>query len=279
MTFVIKDILQLSEQLKTRSDTADLDIQILLCHVLKQSRSYLYSHPEQVLSDDQQQAFFELLASRRSGVPVAYLTGLAGFWTIELSVNRHVLVPRPETELLIELALSLDSQQIGNAVDLGTGSGAIAISLAKERPEWQLTATDISAQAINVARTNAQNNNTHIEFVVGSWYEPLASRSFDLIVSNPPYIRSTDEHLQQAELKHEPLDALVSDDNGLTALSTIITGVTRHLRSGGWIILEHGYDQSDDVCALLTDNGFSEIEPHQDNNGVDRAVMARLGSA
>lgn len=276
MSASIGDILELASRLEAISDSPALDIQVILCHVLGKSRSYLYSHSEDKLPESQLTTFFELLRRRQNGEPVVHLTGTKGFWNIELSVNPTVLIPRPETELLVELALSLEQDQIKSMVDLGTGSGAIAISLARERPDWIVFATDITTGAITTARRNALSNNANVNFIQGHWCRPLADMRFDLIVSNPPYIKANDPHLAQPELKYEPLVALISDIDGLTALREIIANSKRHLNPGGRIILEHGYDQSNKVCAMLASNGYHSIEAYQDIANTDRAVMARF---
>lgn len=278
MSPVIRDILELASRLETVSDSPELDIQVILCHVLGKSRNYLYSHPDDKLPESRLASFFELLTRRENGEPVAYLTGKKGFWNIELSVNPTVLIPRPETELIVELALGLAQEQIKSMVDLGTGSGAIAISLARERPDWIVSATDITTGAIATARNNALSNNANVNFMQGHWCRPLSGMCFDLIVSNPPYIRANDPQLAQSVLKYEPVGALISDVDGLAALREIIVNSRRHLNPGGWIILEHGYDQSNKVCAMLDSNGYRSIEAYQDIANTDRTVMARFNS-
>jgi release factor glutamine methyltransferase len=274
----IGDILGLASDLESISDSPESDVQTILCYVLGKSRSHLYANLDSGLSDSQTAAFLDLLARRQNGEPVAYLTETKGFWNIELSVNPSVLIPRPETELLVELALSLPQDRIKSMLDLGTGSGAIAISLALERPHWSISATDITTGAIATARENAQNNQTEINFIKGHWCRPLSGMRFDLIVSNPPYVRSDDPHLDQPDLRYEPVEALASDVDGLAALREIILTARQHLNPGGWIVLEHGYDQSKKVCAMLDSNGYHAIEPHQAIAGMDRAVIARCDS-
>jgi release factor glutamine methyltransferase len=272
----IGDILEFNSHLESVSDSPALDVETILCHVLGKSPSHLYSHPELTLPDSQARRFFELLARRQAGEPVAYLTGTKGFWNIELNVTPSVLIPRPETELLVELALSLDQDQIRCMVDLGTGSGAIAISVAGERPQWNILATDISTEALATAHKNALSNHVKINFMEGHWCQPLANMRVDLIVCNPPYIAADDPHLAQADLKYEPAAALISGTDGLAALREIIQTSRHHLNPTGWIILEHGYDQSNSVCAMLELNGYHAIEPYQDIAKTDRAVVARF---
>ncbi len=273
----IGNLLDSASHLKSISDSPALDVQLMLCHVLEKSPSYVYSHREHLLSDNQMKTFTRLLTRRQQGEPVAYLTGKKGFWNIEFSVNPNVLVPRPETEVLVERVLALDRNQIDSVLDLGTGSGAIAISLAMERPGWTLTATDISQQAIDAARSNALAHAVDIHFIKGHWCNPLLEMQFDVIVSNPPYIKMDDPHLTQAELQYEPTEALVSGVDGLAALQEIIVRAKNHLNSGGRLILEHGYDQCAAVCTLLDQCGYSGIEIYKDYTGIDRAVEARWG--
>jgi release factor glutamine methyltransferase len=272
----IGEILEFSSRLESVSDSPALDVQTILCHVLGRPPGYLFSHPELILPDCQAKRFFGLLARRQAGEPVAYLTGTKGFWDIELSVGPGVLIPRPETELLVELALSLDQDQVRSMVDLGTGSGAIAISIAGKRPQWTISATDISTDAISIARKNARDNHVNINFIEGHWFQPLSNRRFDLIVSNPPYIDPDDPHLAQPGLRFEPEEALVSDLNGLSAINEIVANARHHLTPEGWIILEHGYDQSAKVCAMLESHGYQAISVHKDLAGNDRAAIARF---
>lgn len=274
MPATIREILA-DKPLESCSETPDLDLQLILCHVIRRSRSYLFSHPDTQISRQQEAMLRDLLERRKRGEPVAYLTGIKGFWHIDCSVNSSVLIPRPETELLMEMALELEQDQVNTALELGTGSGAIAIALARERPAWTISATDISAAALSVARHNALANGASIELLEGSWYQPVPNRRFELIISNPPYIDPADPHLLAPSLKYEPVNALVADNKGLADLAQIITESNQHLNPGGWIILEHGYDQSAEVCDMLIQKGYESIDSRQDISGNDRAVIAR----
>jgi release factor glutamine methyltransferase len=221
--------------------------------------------------------FTAWLNRRQQGEPIAYLLGWREFWSLPLEVTPDTLVPRPETELLVELALArLPADQPLKIADLGTGSGAIALALARERPQAAIIGTDISPAALQVARRNGvcfDLNN--IEWRQGDWLTPLADERFDLIVSNPPYIAATDNHWREGELRFEPFTALVSGVDGLQALRTLIAQAPNSLRFGGWLLLEHGYDQGESVPALLTACGFVEVADHQDGAGLSRCSSGR----
>jgi len=256
----------------TASDSAQLDAELLLGQVLGLSRAQLFTRPEQPLTLAQQQAFDLLVERRAAGEPVAYLVGTQGFWTLTLQVNAAVLVPRPETELLVEWALQcICDLRAPDIADLGTGSGAIALALASERPDARVIATDVSPQALALARANAQRiNGGAVEFRQGSWFVPLARARYDLIVSNPPYIAAADAHL--TALTHEPTLALTDGGDGLGCLRTIVAGASVHLKPGAWLLVEHGYDQADGVQQLFAGAGFGQIETRRDLGGQPRAT-------
>lgn len=247
----------------------------LLSHVLGKSRSWLYSHGDDALGHEATGRFEQLLARRAAGEPVAYLIGQRGFWQFDLQVTPATLIPRPETELLVELALDrLPGDQPWRVADLGTGSGAIALALAFERPNARVLTTDASVAALEVARGNAAALNLgRIEFRAGSWYEPLASECFDLIASNPPYIADGDVHLAQGDLRHEPRSALASGVDGLEAIRVLAAGAPRHLRPGGWLLVEHGWDQGDRVRALLAAAGLQDVRTARDLENRDRVSL------
>lgn len=264
------------------SDTARLDAELLLAHVLDKPRSYFFTWPEKELSDHQQTAFQQLVAQRKQGTPVAYLTGEREFWSLCLKVNEDTLIPRPDTELLVELALAqrLPDQSQAKVVDLGTGTGAIALALAHERPDWRLWAVDMSKGALAVARENAQRNRIdHVEFLQGSWCEPvlkvLGTESLDMVVSNPPYISSDDQHLQQGDLRFEPLSALASGPDGLNDIRNIAHQSYELLKKGGWVLIEHGYDQGEAVRDILGGHGFIHARTEQDLARKDRVTLAQ----
>lgn len=257
---------------ETRSEA-----EILLAHVLGRSRSWLFAWPEHEPTADQRAVYAQLIDARWRGEPIAYLTGRCGFWTLELDVTPAVLIPRPETELLVELALArlpLDREVC--VADLGTGSGAIALAIASERPQARVLATDASEAALAVARGNARRLDLrNVEFAQGDWCVALGGAMFDLIVSNPPYIASGDPHLAQGDLRFEPGSALASGADGLDAIRCILAEAPRHLVERGWLLLEHGYDQAAAVRELLTAHAFVEIDSARDVAGHERVSFGR----
>lgn len=261
-----------TRRLTDHSETPRLDAEILLSAALERSRAYLHAWPEQIPNPAQMACFTAWLKRRLGGEPVAYLLGRREFWSLELWVTPDVLIPRPETELLVELALTrLPPDQPVRIADLGTGSGAIALALAIERPLARIVATDCSPAALLVAQRNADRLGiVNVEFRQGDWGAPLAGERFDLIVSNPPYIAATDSCWQQGTLRFEPRSALMAGAEGLDALRIIIAQAPDYLLSGGWLLLEHGYDQGEAVPALLHERGFVAVTDHQDSAGLSR---------
>jgi release factor glutamine methyltransferase len=257
------------------------DAEALLLHVLGQTRSWLFAHAGDALDMDVQMAFEALAARRAAGEPVAYLIGRRGFWTLELEVTPATLIPRPETELLVELALErLPRDAAIRVADLGTGSGAIALAIASERARAQVVATDASADALAVARRNAQRLGIgNVRFVQGDWLAPLAGERFALIVSNPPYIEAADPHLAQGDLRYEPAAALASGADGLDDIRRIVTGAPAHLDAGGWLLFEHGWNQGDAARALLREAGYVQVFTAQDLEARDRVSGGRWQSA
>ncbi|WP_329889730.1 peptide chain release factor N(5)-glutamine methyltransferase [Stenotrophomonas sepilia] len=255
------------------------EAELLLLHVLERPRSWLFAHATDPLAANDQAAFEALLARRVAGEPVAYLTGRRGFWTLDLEVDPATLIPRPETELLVELALErLPPDQALQLADLGTGSGAIALALASERPRAQVLATDASPGALAVAARNAARHELdNVRFAEGGhdWYAPLQGVRFDLIASNPPYIASNDPHLEQGDLRFEPSTALASGMDGLDDIRRIVDGGQAHLRPGGWLLIEHGWDQGAAIRALFEATGFAEVQTVQDLEQRDRITLGR----
>jgi release factor glutamine methyltransferase len=248
-----------------------LDAELLLAHALGASRARLISHPEDAANPENAAQFHALVARRARGEPLAYITGRKDFWTLALQVSPAVLVPRPETELLVERALELFSAAPIRAADLGTGSGAIALALASERPAWEITATDASEEALAVARGNAKALGLQlVSFVSGDWLAPLAGRHVHLIVSNPPYVAAADPALAQPALQHEPAMALASGPEGLDALRVIAREAPAHLERGGWLLLEHGASQADAVARELVVRGFRHVRSRTDLSGHER---------
>lgn len=275
MATVRNALAQAVERLQA-SDSAALDAQLLLAHVLDKNRSWLFAWPEQQLTREQQRAFSALCARRAQGEPVAYLLGRRAFWTFEVEVSSAVLIPRPETELLVELALQLGKGLEGNVADLGTGSGAIALALAGERPDWQVHASELSAEAQSVAAANfrrAALPNLHL--LAGSWCEPLPGHDYVLIVSNPPYIDAADPHLNEGDLRFEPRSALVADDGGLADLRNIAVQASSYLVPSGYLLLEHGWQQGTAVRRLLAGLGYTEVTTHHDHGNRERVTVGR----
>ena len=240
-----------------------LENRILLCHALGLTRVGLITQSERTLSAAEAQALAALVARRQAGEPIAYIVGKREFFGLEFAVSEAVLIPRPDTELLVELALERLPQG-GAVLDMGTGSGAIAVALAHTRRDAAVTALDVSAEALAVARANAQHNGAAVRFVQSDWFGALKGEVFDLIVSNPPYIASGDAHLSQGDLRFEPVGALTDHADGLSALRTIIAGAPAQLAAGGWLLMEHGYDQAAQVRQLLVDAGYSDVQSWRD---------------
>lgn len=267
-----------NHRLRKTSDTAALDAEVLLMQVLDCDRAHLRAWPEKPLTPAQASDYAVLIERRREGWPIAYLTGEREFWSRPFRVAPGALIPRPETELLIELALAvLPADHPADVLDLGTGTGIIAITLAAERPRTQVVAVDISAEALAIAQDNAERLGArNLRLLLGDWLTPLLpNERYDLIISNPPYIAEDDPHLRQGDLRYEPGLALASGADGLTALRRIIAEARDFLKPGGTLLLEHGYDQADAIGALLRDAGYGEITHHRDLQGHRRATMAR----
>jgi len=248
--------------------TADLDAQLLLAHVLAVPRTRLKSHPEDLPDPSRTQHYRHLLARRAAGEPLAYLTGSRDFWSLRLRVTPAVLIPRPETELLVERALALRTAADGSVADLGTGCGAVALALASERPRWHVVATDACADALAIARANAAALRlSRVELRHGDWYQPLLGERFDLLVSNPPYVAQDYPALATSSLRHEPPRALTPGLDALACLRTLVRGAPRHLAPEGWLLLEHGATQGTDVRRDLVDAGFRHVRSHRDLAG------------
>ena len=258
--------------LKPSSPTPRLDAEVLVMHVCGFGRSGLITQGHSVLTHDQQPRLEKLFARRRQGEPIAYLTGTREFWSMEFQVSSATLIPRPETELLVEKTLAhIPRNAEWTLADLGTGSGAIALALAKERPRCRVIATDISPQALEVARSNAAKFNlTRVEFREGRWLEPLAGMKLDMIVCNPPYVRADDPHLQHGDVRFEPQQALSAGPDGLEAIHHIALHAQQSLKPGGRLLFEHGWNQAEAIDSLLRQHGYRDIVCCRDLAGRNR---------
>ena len=252
------------------SESARADVEYLLCAVLGKDRTYLRTWPDRELSPDQQSHFLELFNQRLEGRPIAHITGSRGFWNFDLEVNSSTLIPRSDTEVLVETALELVDSLDARVFDLGTGTGAIALALALEHPNWRVEACDRILEAVLLARKNAVRlGAANMTVFEGSWFDPLSGH-YQLIVSNPPYIDPVDPHLNQGDLVYEPSSALVADERGLADLHYIIDNAPNYLAEGGWLLMEHGYDQAEAVAKRLAERGFSNLVMREDFGGNPR---------
>lgn len=259
------------------SSTPRLDAELLLAAALGKPRSYLRTWPERELDAEQLGLFQSHLQRRRQGEPVAYILGHQGFWSLDLEVAPHTLIPRPDTELLVESALALLPATPLAALDLGTGTGAIALALASERPGWQVTGVDRVEDAVALAERNRQRLQLdNVRFLHSHWFSALARQRFGLILSNPPYIRADDRHLDQGDVRFEPSSALVAGADGLDDIRAIIQAAPQYLLAGGWLLLEHGFDQAEAVRELLATAGFSEAHSRRDLGGHERISLGRF---
>jgi len=259
------------------SESPRLDAEVLLCRTIDMPRSYLFAHPEDELDDATSSRFEDVLQRRESGVPMAYIMGVREFWSHEFAVSPATLVPRPETEILVNLALcEIPAEAEWDVLDLGTGSGAIAVSIACERPLCNVTAVDNSEDALTVAAENARAlASGNVAFELGNWTEPVQGRMFNLIVSNPPYVRADDEALEK--LQHEPRAALAAGTDGLDAIRALAAECGQILKGDGLLLIEHGADQYDDVAAILAASDWTDILNHKDFAGHPRVTAARKG--
>ncbi len=254
-----------------------LENRILLCHALGISRVGLITQSDRELSADEAERLAALVQRRLDGEPIAYIVGQREFFGLPFQVGPAVLIPRPDTELIVELALERLAPR-ARLLDMGTGSGAIAVAVAHTRPDAQVTALDVSEDALALARTNADANGARVRFLRSDWFAALGEQDvFDVVASNPPYIASGDEHLAQGDLRFEPVDALTDHADGLSDLRTIIAGAARHLVAGGWLLLEHGYDQAAAVRTLLAEAGYLEAQSCRDLAGIERVSGGRRG--
>ncbi|MCL4405904.1 MAG: peptide chain release factor N(5)-glutamine methyltransferase [Firmicutes bacterium] len=269
-------LLRASELLSAVSDSPRLDAELMLANVMQVSRSYLYAYPEKNINEQVQTQFEKMLQRRLQGEPVAYIVGYQEFWSLLFKVTPHTLIPRPETEGIIEFVLQYVTSEKAIIADLGTGSGAIAIALAYERPAWQIHATDQSEEALLVAKENANTYHLPIHFHLGHWCEVLPPIQFDAIVSNPPYIAEHDFAFSEKTLAFEPKSALVSNEMGFSALKMIIETAYPHLQRGGWLVLEHGFDQAALVQEMMKKRGYSSVSTYRDYAGIERITVGKI---
>lgn len=275
----IKSSLALHGRLSS-SDSSRLDCELLLCFVLKKDRAYLYTWPEKKLTDEQRERYTALLIRREQGEPIAHIIGQKEFWSLPLQVNASTLIPRPETELLVESVLELLSEKKDEPLvvaDLGAGTGAIGLALASEFPHWQIKGLEKQPEALALAEKNKQQLGLeNIQFLLSNWFEVVASQAFDVIVSNPPYIDENDHHLNEGDVRFEPRSALVADNHGLADLELIVAAAPAYLNRQGWLLLEHGNRQGQEVRALLERAGFSCIQTKADLAGQPRVTLGQL---
>ncbi len=256
-------------------DSPQLDAKLLLAHVLGQSTTYLFTWPEKTLSATEFNAFSDLIERRQHGEPIAYILGYQDFWTLHLKVSTATLIPRPETELLVEIALSkLNSS--AKVCDLGTGTGAIALAIASERPDCHVLGLDRIGEAVELAKENAiANRVTNVSFIASDWFSRVENTQFDLIVSNPPYVEADSPFLQEGDVRFEPDSALIADNQGIADIDKITTTTAAYLKAGGWLMFEHGFEQGAAVRNLLLINGYEHIETFKDLNGLDRVTIGQ----
>lgn len=274
-SILARDKAALEAALNLDAASARIEVQCLLQAVLQVNRAWLLTHSEQALDAEQQARYTQLFERRLNGEPIAYLLGEREFYGLNFIVTPATLIPRHDTELLVELALQR-IPQCGRVLDLGTGSGAIALSIAHARPDAEVTAVDASSEAFNVAQENARRLNiSNVRLLRSDWFSALPGERFDLIVSNPPYIAASDAHLAQGDLRFEPRSALASGTDGLDDIRRIGAQAKTHLNEGGWLLFEHGYDQAERVRALLQQDGFNEVFSARDLAGIERVTGGR----
>ena len=276
----IAQLLQWAVKQLTDSESPKLDAEVILCFLLEKDRSYLFTWDDKVMEDDIIRRFTALIMRRQAGEPVAHILGYREFWSLELEVSADTLIPRPDTEVLVEQALACMPSHACQVLDLGTGTGAIALALASELPQATVTAIEYQQGAAALARRNVKRCGFDVAVLQGSWFEPLkASQRFDVIVSNPPYIDAHDPHLAMGDVRFEPLTALVAADNGLADLKHIISQGYQFLTVDGWLLVEHGFEQGAAVRALFTASNYHQVVTHKDYGNNDRITVGQRKEA
>jgi len=277
MTTIADALAWASSRLQDVSSNPRLEAEVLLAHSLAVSRTHLYTWPEQALSDQSRTAMLTLVEQRRQGIPIAYLTGLQEFWSLPLTVSSDTLIPRSETELIVEEALArIPAAQAQAVLDLGTGSGAIALAIASERPLATVCAVDISPGALQIAALNASQLKLKVQFLESDWFAALHGQRFNLIAANPPYIGEDEPELKVSDLRYEPRQALIAKESGLAALKHIIMNAPAHLEHDGWLLVEHGYQQGAACRDIFKQAGFTQVATRQDLQGHDRVTLAQI---
>lgn len=271
----ISELLHWAKECLKHSESPLLDAKMLISHVLNVDKTYLYTWPEKIVSTQQEKQIIALVKERQSGKPIAYLIGYQEFWSMSFKVTEHTLIPRADTETLVSTLLDTFDNQNYQVLELGTGTGAIACALAKERSHWQITATDVSDKALEVAKYNIQHlGSAHITLLRSDWFKHIPQQRFDAIVSNPPYVEEKSPYLQ-GDIQFEPRSALVSGEDGLNDIKLIIQQASQYLKNGGMLLLEHGYEQGEAIAKLLAASGYFDIQTHRDLAGHIRASSAK----
>ena len=267
---------EVTSQLESESESPRVDAELLLGFLLKKNSAWLMAYGSDELPSEMYADFMKLLERRKAGEPIAHILGSRGFWTLDLAVTADTLIPRPETELLVELAIAkCPADRNIRVLDLGSGTGAIALAIAAECKNVEVIAVDKSIRTLDVARENGRRNNLQVEFLQSDWFAALGNRKFDLIISNPPYIASGDPHLSQGDLRFEPISALVAGVDGLDDIRKIISQAPNYCLPEAWLMIEHGYDQGEAICALFLIAGFSHVETAKDFEQRDRVTIGQ----